>query len=256
MPAVAPRVSPSRASTLETVTPPVQTAGEHHLWTVEEYHRLGEAGGFLYGDLGPHETRVELLEGVIVNKYAEGASLGEIRLRWTRDMYERLVENGGFEGLRVELLHGQILDKMSPQGSPHSTAVTLVQDALRDAFGRDVCLRVQLPLRALNESEPEPDVAVVAGSPRDYASEHPSAALLVVEVADSSIEYDRTQKLAVYAESGFPEYWIVNIPDSRLEVYRDPRSDTYGSWVMLDDGAHVSPLTRSDVSIAVADLLP
>ena len=256
MPAVAPRVPPSSASALEAVTPPVQTAGEHHRWTVEEYHRLGEAGGFQFGDLGPHETRVELLQGVIVNKYAEGSTWDEIRLRWTRDMYERLVANGGFDGLQVELIRGHILDKMSPQGSPHSTAVSLALAALTEAFGTSGHLRVQLPLRALGDSEPEPDLAVVAGTARDYAREHPSSALLVVEVADSSLQSDRTNKLAVYAASGFPEYWIVNVPDSRLEVYRDPEGDTYGSWVTLGDDAHVSPLTRSDASISVADLLP
>ena len=254
MPAVAP--SPTRPASTEVATPPVQTAGEHHRWTVAEYHQLGRAGGFQYGDLGPHETRVELLEGVIASKYAEGSTDDEIRLRWTRDMYERLVENGGFEGLRVELIHGQILDKVSPQGSPHSTAITLVQEALRDAFGRGVCVRVQLPLRALNESEPEPDVAIVAGSPRDYVSEHPSAALLVVEVADSSLAYDRTTKLAVYAESGFPDYWIANVHEGCVEVHRDPADGTYLSRRTYDEGDVITPLTRSDVTVPVADLLP
>ena len=253
MPTAPPR---PRVAAADAVRPPVQTAGAHHRWTVAEYHRLGEAGGFQFGDLGPHETRVELLDGVIVNKYAEGAALDDLRLRWTRDMYERLVERGGLDGLRVELIRGHILDKVSPQGSPHSTAVQAVTETLREVFGEGVTVRTQLPIRALNESEPEPDVAVVAGSFRDYAREHPSAALLVVEVAQTSLESDRTTKLAVYAESGFPEYWIVNVRDNTLEVHRDPQGETYLTRRVLDADDEVSPLTRSTVSIPVADLLP
>ena len=253
MPAAPPR---PRAAAADAVRPPVQTAAAHHRWTVAEYHRLGEAGGFQFGDLGPHETSVELLDGVIVNKYAEGATLDEVRLRWTRDMYERLVERGGLDGLRVELVRGQILDKGSPQGSPHSTAIQAVTETLREAFGEGVTVRTQLPIRALNESEPEPDVAVVAGSFRDYAREHPSAALLVVEVAQTSLQNDRTTKLAVYAESGFPEYWIVNLCDNTLEVHRDPQGGAYLARQVFDADGSVSPLTRSTVSVAVADLLP
>ena len=238
------------------MVPRVQTAGEHHQWTVGEYHQLGAAGGFLYGDLGPHETRVELIEGVIVNKYADAETWEGWRLRWTRAMYERLVAGGGFDGLRVELIRGHILDKMSPQGSPHSTAVTLTQEALREAFGRSACIRVQLPLRALDESEPEPDVAVVAGSARDYIGEHPSAAFLVVEVSDSSLQYDQTAKLSVYAESGFPEYWIVDLQNGRLEVHRDPYGTAYRTRRTYEEGETVTLLTRSDVTISVADLLP
>ena len=244
-----------RAST-DALRPPVQTAGEHHSWTVEEYHRLGEAGGFLFGDLGPHETRVELLTGVIVNKYSDGETFEERRLVWTRDMYERLVENGGLEGLRVELIQGQILDKMSPQGSPHSAAVTMVMEAVQEAFGVGTTVRVQLPIRALQESEPEPDVAVVPGTPRDYLDHHPEACLLVVEVAESSLRHDRTKKLAVYTSGGFPEYWIVNLQDEVLEVYRDPAEDTYLSHTTLGKGETVAPLARSQAEINVADLLP
>ena len=237
------------------VSPPVQTAGEAHRWTVEEYHRLGDAGGFLYGDHGPHETRVELLHGVIYDKHPPGGG-PSAPLRWTRAMYERLVENGGFDGLRVELIHGQVLDKMSPQGSPHSTAIVLAHSVLSTAFSGGAHVRAQLPIRALNQSEPEPDLAVVAGTARDFAGEHPSAALLVVEVSHSTLQNDRTKKLAAYAESGSPEYWIVNIEDACLEVYRDPDGDTYRTRFVAREGEHVSPLTRSTARIAVSDLLP
>ena len=235
---------------------PVQTAGAHHRWTIEEYDRLGQAGGFQYGDLGPHETRTELLQGVIVEKHAEGSTLDEIRLRWTREMYERLAERGGFEGLRVELIHGQILDKVSPQGSPHSAAVALLQVELATVFAEGAHVRTRLPFRALNDSEPEPDLAVVAGSPRDYASQHPSSALLVVEVSQSSLETDRFLKAQVYAESGIADYWIVNLRDACIEVHRDPQGSAYLSRTTYGVDDVVSPLTRSKASIAVADLLP
>ena len=248
--------APLHPTAAEAVTPPVQTAGADHRWTVEEYHQLGRAGGFQYGDLGPHETRVELLRGVIVNKYAKGETWDDVCLRWTRDMYERLVERGGLDGLKVELIRGHVLDKVSPQGSPHSTAIQAVTEALREAFGESVTVRTQLPIRALNESEPEPDVAVVAGSFWNYVREHPSAALLVVGVAQTSLASDQTTKLSVYAESGFPEYWIVNLRDNTLEVYRDPQGETYPTRRVLGVDGGVSPLTRSTVSISVADLLP
>lgn len=237
------------------VSLPVQTAGDPHRWTAGEYHCLGEAGGFLYGDHGPYETRVELLDGVIYDKQPHDGG-PSAPLRWTRAMYERLVENGGFDGLRVELVRGQILDLMSPQLPSHSTAVQAVADALRSAFGPGVDVRTQLPFRAANESEPEPDIAVVPGSFRDYAREHPATALLIVEVANTTLAADRTVKQAVYAASGVPEFWIVNVRDACLEVYRDPSGDTYASRVVLGEDAHVSPLTRSAASVAVSDLLP
>lgn len=237
------------------VTPPVQTGGEPHRWTVREYHRLGDAGGFQFGDHGPFETRVELLHGVIYNKFPPGG--GEPGpLRWTRAMYERLVENGGLNGLRVELIHGEVVDKMSPHSTSHSTAVALVQQVLSEVFSDGAHVRAQLPIRAMNESEPEPDIAVVPGSARDYAHEHPASVLLVVEVSNTTLATDRTKKMAVYAESGFPEYWIVNVRDACLEVHRDPQGDTYLTRTVVRDDESVSPLTRSTASIAVADLLP
>ena len=192
---------------------------------------------------------------MIYNKYPLDGD-GPSPLRWTRDMYERIAERGGLDGLRVELVHGYILDKMSPQGGPHSTGIGLAQEVLSEVFSEGAYVRVQLPIRALNQSEPEPDLAVVAGTPRDYTNEHPSAALLVVEVSHSTLATDRTKKLSVYAESGFPEYWILNIEDSCLEVYRDPDGTTYRTRSTLQENDCVSPLTRSTATIPVSDLLP
>ena len=155
---------------------------------------------------------------------------------------------------RVELVEGIIYD-MTPQNSGHAMSVNLTAEALRSAFpGRYV--RIQFPLALGSHSEPEPDVAVVPGGPRDYPDSHPSTALLVVEVADSSLLHDRKRKLPVYAAAGIAEVWILDLKRKALEVYRDPASDAYRSRTVLRGGESVSPLAGSGVSIAVADLLP
>jgi len=145
---------------------------------------------------------------------------------------------------------------MSPEKSRHAAAVDLVQEALRCAFGSGFTVRAQHPLALSDTSEPEPDVAVVVGSPRDYTDEHPASAALVVEVSDTSLAYDRTRKLAVYARCGLPEYWILNLIEARLEVHRNPTGDSYGSSTVLDKDATVTPLGAPGAAVALSDLLP
>jgi Uma2 family endonuclease len=183
---------------------------------------------------------------------------GAVRLyRWTRKAYERAVEAGVFPlDLRAELLDGQIVEKMSPQGSRHTTALRLVTRALEVAFGDGVDVRAQAPLSAGARSQPEPDVAVVPGSVRDYRDAHPEEALLVVEVADTTLRTDRGRKARIYAQAGFPEYWIVNLPGACLEVHRDPAGDAYRTKTTLAAGDTVAPLARPGAAIPVADLLP
>ncbi|ACY49036.1 Uma2 family endonuclease [Rhodothermus marinus] len=178
--------------------------------------------------------------------------------RWTREAFEKLAEVGLVApDARLELIDGEILQKMSPQSSQHATAVLLVAEALRSIFTPPVyTIRVQLPLALGPYSEPEPDVAVVEGAPRQYRDEHPSSAVLVVEVADASLQFDRTRKAALYARAGIPEYWIVNLLDGVLEVYRRPENDTYQQRMVLRTQDHVRPLARPEVEIAVAELLP
>ncbi len=105
-------------------------------------------------------------------------------------------------------------------------------------------------------AEPEPDVAVVAGSGWDYLDHHPSSALLIVEVADSSLYHDRQRKRHLYAHAGIPECWIANLVKIQLEVYRKPVGGAYTSKKVLKAGDSVSPLFCPDASIAVADLFP
>lgn len=176
---------------------------------------------------------------------------------WSREEYERMVEAGilGPED-RLELIEGEILT-MSPQYSPRFTGIQLVSEGLREAFRpQAVVVRVQGPLALTEDSEPEPDVAVVAGAPRDYREAHPRTALLVVEVADSSLAFDRGRKLALYARAGIPEYWVLNLIDGVLGVYRDPAGEGYRSAVTLRPGESVLPLSAPGSEIAVDELLP
>lgn len=183
--------------------------------------------------------------------------------RWTRLEYERLVATGilGPED-KVELLEGRLVVR-EPQHSPHFTAIRLAEEALRRAFGPEWEVRVQGPLALGRLSEPEPDVSVVRGSPRDYRDAHPTGATLVVEVATASLRLDRTQKARIYARAGVADYWIVNLVTRVLEVYREPvlvdpgrRRWEYRRVQSLGSGEVVSPLGAPGARIGVDDLLP
>ena len=117
--------------------------------------------------------------------------------RWTLKEYYKLADEGLFRGQRVELIDGRIV-QMPPMMNPHAAAIELVKRALEPAFGPAFWVRMQLPLHFGRYSAPEPDIAVVPGGPRDY-SDHPTTALLVVEVSESTLSYDRNRKAALYA---------------------------------------------------------
>ncbi len=183
--------------------------------------------------------------------------------RWTRDEYDRMIDAGVFTTEdHVELINGEIVT-MTPQKSRHATAVRLADDALRRAFGEGVDVRAQLPLALSIDSEPEPDVAVVTGSPRDYRDAHPTTALLVLEVSDATLSFDRTRKAAMYARAGLADYWLLNLVDQILEVRRfpAPSTDSPDAWgyAVVEEysaGDQVAPLERPHYLIAVAELLP
>lgn len=162
----------------------------------------------------------------------------------------------------VELLGGELV-VAEPQGSAHCTAIGLVEDALRSALAPGWVVRTQGPIALDDESEPEPDVAVVRGSRRDYARAHPARAVLVVEVAESSLTVDRLRKGSLYARAGLDDYWILNLVDRVLEVYRQPVRDpaapfgwSYSSREVLGPGTTAEPLAAPGVRVAVDDLLP
>ena len=182
---------------------------------------------------------------------------------WTRFEYDRLVEAEilGPED-RIELLGGAMIFK-EPQYSPHATAITLVHHTLAASVGAGWHVRVQAPVALDDESEPEPDVCVVPGDPRDYRDAHPDRPVLIVEVALSRLRFDREHKGSLYARARIADYWIVNIPDRRVEVYRDPVPDAatpfgwrYGRVTTLGPGEQVAPLAVPAALITIADLLP
>jgi Uma2 family endonuclease len=181
--------------------------------------------------------------------------------RWTRIEYDRLIDSGFFRpGDPVELLGGQMV-VAEPQGSRHYAALRATQEALRAAFSDGWEIRGQGPLALDDESEPEPDLAVVPGTFRDYRAAHPSSPSLVIEISETSLALDRTHKGSLYARAGLVDYWIVNLPERRLEVYREPEPDAtarfgwrYRSITILEPGASLSSLARPDRRILVSDL--
>jgi Uma2 family endonuclease len=151
---------------------------------------------------------------------------------------------------------------MPPMKTPHAAGLELAERALEDVFGRGYWVRTQLPLHLGPRSEPQPDLAVVPGGPRDY-SKHPASALLIVEVSDATLSYDRRRKGSLYARAGIADYWIVNLNRGRLEVYRQPIPDPsrrygfgYSTVEVLQPTDHATPLAAPQARIAVADLLP
>ena len=183
--------------------------------------------------------------------------------RWTRREYDRMIDRGVFgPDDRIELLDGLLVVK-EPQNTPHAAAIDLVADALRRAFGPGWLVRAQAPMAAGRRSEPEPDVYVVPGGPRDYLREHPTRPALVVEVAHSRLRLARTRKAAIYARAGIEDYWILNLVDRMLEVHREPaqldtprRRGGYRAIQTLGPNETVSPLAAPAARIPVADLLP
>jgi Uma2 family endonuclease len=187
-----------------------------------------------------------------------------IRTRqWTRAEYDRLIEIGVFRpGDPIELLGGELI-VAEPQSSPHYTAIGLAQDALQRAFGAGWLVRTQGPIALDELSEPEPDVAVARGSMRDYSQEHPARPVLVVEVALSSLSLDRHHKGSLYARARLQDYWILNLAERVLEVYREPVEDTrapfgwrYASVQALGPGLSTTPLAAPVGRVLISDLLP
>jgi len=168
-----------------------------------------------------------------------------------RSEYDRLVALGLLEDERVELLHGTLVE-MSPNEPAHSSPIQALTAILVPALVGRATVRVQLPLYAANESEPEPDVAIVPLG--EYRSAHPAHAHLVIEVAVSSINKDRKVKAPLYAASGFAEYWLVNVRDRVVEVYRSPDSGTYRAVSRHGASEVLSPEAFPDVHVALGDV--
>lgn len=177
--------------------------------------------------------------------------------RFSVEEYHRMGEAGVFgPGERLELVRG-VIRKMSPKGKRHVIAVSkIIRTFVPRLVGRAM-VYVQDPLVKKGlQSEPEPDLWVTANpDPLAYGTESAPAAL-IIEVSDSSLEYDRTVKASLYAETEVPEYWIVNLIDDVLEVHRDPRGGAYASRTILKPDDRVAPLAWPDLEVSGRDLLP
>jgi Uma2 family endonuclease len=183
--------------------------------------------------------------------------------RWTRREYERLIDCRLLdEDDPVELVDGLLFVK-EPQSSPHRTAVLLAAQALESAFGEGWFVQTQSPIALDGRSEPEPDVSVVRGSPREYVDAHPARPALVVEVAQSGLRLARGRKAAIYARARIADYWIVNLVDRVIEIHREParpgparRNWGYAQVRALGAGHAIAPLAAPSARIPVAELLP
>ncbi len=227
-------------------------------FTREQYYKLGELGFF-------SDCKVERIHGEIIEQYPNDPVDPSPRpFRFTREQYYQLGELGFFDGKRVELIRGEIVE-MSPINLPHATATGLVSDALQIVFAMGFYINIQQPFRvpgSVPGSEPQPDVMVVTGTRRGQAT-HPTSATLIVEVSDSSFYYDITTKAELYAEANVADYWVLDINNRQLHVFRNPAllpaglgTFAYRLHLILDPTDTVSPLAAAQATIRVADLLP
>lgn len=160
------------------------------------------------------------------------------------------------------LLDGEAIFR--PHSSPpHDCAVSLVDYVLKPKFGSGHWVRIRMSLPVGEDNDPTPDLAVLSGSPRDHATSAPRTAILVVDVSDGTLEIDCGIKAELYAAAGVPEYWVIDVNDPRLLVYRDPVADAssprgfrYDTTFALNVADTVTPVAMPTATIRVADMLP
>jgi Uma2 family endonuclease len=181
--------------------------------------------------------------------------------RLSSERFHSMAAAGLFDGLRVELIEGDVIP-LSPLKAGHFAAADRVAALLRNAFGAGYHVRTHRPLGLGTHSEPVPDVAVVSGTREQCASQHPTIAVLVVEISDRSLTSDHTRKASLYARAGIADYWLLNIVEHELQVRRTPVTDAaqafghgYASLAVLVPPTTVSPLVVPQVSLAVTDLI-
>lgn len=182
--------------------------------------------------------------------------------QWTQEKYYQMADLGFFQGKRVELIEGEIIE-MSPMNKPHATAIRILLSIFNKLFPNGYLVDSQLPMSFSKISEPEPDIAVIKGQIKDFAESHPKTAELIIEVSDATLYYDRNRKASLYAKNKIQDYWILNLKNKRLEVYRRPIKDKtmfygfgYAESFIFTENDEVSPLAKPDAKIKIADLLP
>ena len=176
------------------------------------------------------------------------------QIKWTVDDYHRMIAAGILENRRVELLAGEIV-LMPPEGPSHTYYGGSLADLFRRKLSDRTLVRSAVPITLPNEDEPEPDIAVVQGAWDRYKDRHPypEDIFLVVEVSDSTLKKDTTQKRKTYAAANIPEYWVLNLKANELIVYRTPEAGNYTSERRFSHGS-ISPISFSDLSFSVEQL--
>jgi Uma2 family endonuclease len=178
--------------------------------------------------------------------------------KWTVKEYHKLGEMRFFHPEeRVELLSGNIIT-ISAKGTANTSATRRTANVLRDILENQVDVYYKSPIALDDNSEPEPDIALVRIDLFDYATHHPtpSEVYLIIEVADSSLTFDREIKAKAYARSGIADYWVLNVNNRQLHVFREPAVDGYQSELILGENGSISPLQFPTVNIAIPAMLP
>jgi Uma2 family endonuclease len=181
----------------------------------------------------------------------------ESQRRWTVDEYHRMIAGGILTARdRVELLDGHIIE-MVPQEPPHASTTSSFGNDFVLLFAGKAWIRQQLPITIEPDSEPEPNIAVVRIDPRRYRDRHPTPeeVYLLIEVADSSLNYDLNRKVKIYARANIPEYWIIDVNQRQLLIFRKPVGETYQVEQVLSTQDAISPVAFPEVVIEWANLL-
>jgi Uma2 family endonuclease len=174
--------------------------------------------------------------------------------KFTAEEYERLVELGIFgDDERLELIDGDIIE-MTPIGHRHAACANNLHESFVEGLGRRVFVWGNGPARLAIDSVPQPDLVLLRRRSYQTGTPTPEDVLLIVEVAESSLRYDRTVKLRLYARAGIEEYWIVDVVGQAVEVYRSPEGDGYRERRRIGRGESVTPAAVPDVAIAVDDI--
>lgn len=182
----------------------------------------------------------------------------------TRQEFQEIADSGVFgPEERLELIEGVIYPKELPVNTPHVIGVRRCETQMQRIFSEGYDVRGQMPLALNIGNEPLPDVTVVTGSFDDYLDSHPTTALIVIEISDTTLRFDTTTKASLYARAGIQDYWVVNLVNRVLIVHRQPGAmrgrplgHGYQSVVEYSETESVSPLAAPDAIVAVADLLP
>jgi Uma2 family endonuclease len=175
--------------------------------------------------------------------------------KWTIDDYHRMIAAGILDDRRVELLKGEIVE-MPPEGQPHAYFSSEAGEYLIRLLGDRAMIRLSKPITLPNDSEPEPDIAIIQRLGREYLEHHPypENVFWLVEYSDSSLDKDLETKSKVYAEVKIPEYWVINLKKRQLLVFRDPQDGEYASNSTLAEGT-IYPLAFPDVAVSRASIV-